>query len=118
MILLYEGIIESFNQYTGLLDKLDMVLNAISDSKENPNFYNLDILSNEHKLADEKKDLFEKSFTMELDNFDRIYKNLLQTCLNSIFEIIRSRDNSVFKLYENLGIKDYQSVLFNDSINK
>ena len=58
-------------------------------------------LENEHKLVFEKKDIFEKMLISEIEYFDKTYGNLLSSCLNAVFEIIVSRDNSVIFIYYN-----------------
>jgi len=88
-------VLEAFEQYNDLLFKLDLVLKAICDSKENSDKYDMTALENEHRLVFDKKDLFEKRFSDELEYFDKTYGVIMQISLNAIFEIIRSRDNSV-----------------------
>ncbi len=95
VVLLYDGVLESFNFYEELLSKLDLVLKAVCDSSQNSKNYIISDLENEHKIAFEKKDVFEKHFEKELDDFNNKYKQLIPSCLNAIFEVIKSRDDTV-----------------------
>lgn len=95
MVLLYDGIIESFEQYEGLNNKLDIVLKAKSQLTQNINEYNPHLIEEELSKAFDKKHYFEDQFEGELNSFDKTYKLLLTMCINSLLEIIKARDNSV-----------------------
>jgi len=70
----------------------------------------------EHKEVFLRKDQFEKNLEKELDNFDQSNKNLLTTCLNSLFEVVKSRDTTELDMITNfLKPKDTKDTNTNDS---
>ena len=90
MIHVYEGVFEGFNQYDLFLQKLDCVLKALMDSKENDK-YDMSELQKEHREVKEKQEFFEKNFSKELDMFDKNYSTSLPKSIHGI-ELIFFRD--------------------------
>jgi len=72
-------------------------MKALVETKEFKDKYNIENLDLEYKMAFEMKAKFEENLINELNTFDKCHFETLGSCVNGIFDIIKSRNLTVCK---------------------